>query len=119
MIFGIWHRELSRIDINRGTFTRPDGSTYRQIEVSDSPDWDLFNRMASVLKLRLKGKCTIKLDGLDQRYWDLETRSGKITLHRKHNFGITIYPSEGAHAGRHSITLLKDAYYALADFNPD
>jgi len=96
-----------------GTFTKSDGETYRQIEVSDSSDWSLFERVAKRLTSGLRGKWIERLDGLDQRYWDLEAAGGRVTLHLEHYLGITIYPTSGAAADKESLRLLTSAYKLL------
>lgn len=106
------------MNVTWGTFTRPDGTTYRQIEVSESSDWRLFNQIASVLEKGVKGQWISKLDGLDQRYWDLEAYPGKITLHLEHYIGITVHPSDGAQAGPDSLAVLENAYHVLTDYEP-
>jgi hypothetical protein len=98
-----------------GTFTKSDGETRRQIEVSDRSDWSLFERVARRLKAGLRGKWIERLDGPDQRYWDLEAAGGKVTLHLEHYLGITIYPTAGAGADRKSLELLAAAYELLAE----
>ncbi len=102
------------MNVQWGTFTRPDGSAYRQIEVCASSSWSLFDRLAATLAKGLQGHWIAKLDGLDQRYWDLVSRSGKITLHLEHYLGISIYPSDGADADPPSHALLEEAHKLLA-----
>lgn len=102
--------------IKWGNFTRPDGTSYRQIEVSDKSDWGLFNSLAEELKERLRGRWTEQLDGPDQRYWDLGANSGKITLHLEHYLGITVYPTDGAEAEPQSLALLEDAFKIIENF---
>lgn len=101
-----------------GTFACPDGSTYRQIEVSELSDWPLFERIARALELELDGQWTDRLDGLDERYWDLSARSGRITLHLQHYLGITLYPWAGAAADQASLALLEEAYDVLVVYEP-
>lgn len=98
--------------------TRPDGATHPQIEVSDSSDWDLFNEVAAALEVALDGQWTAQLDGLDQRFWDLEAGAGRITLHLEHYLGITIYQTDGAEASPSSGTLLEKAHESLANWDP-
>ncbi len=59
------------MDVTWSTFKRPDGSAHRQIVLSESSDWEFFDEMALVLVERLNGRWLSKLDGSDQRYWDL------------------------------------------------
>ena len=98
-----------------GTFTNADGKIYRQIEVSDQSDLALFDRVAQRLQARLGGEWIERIDGIDQRYWDLEAGGGKITLHLEHYVGIRIYPSGGAAADSKSLRLLAAAYELLTE----
>ena len=94
------------------------GRPHRQIEVTGTPDWDLFDALASELSAALDGRWSERLDGLDQRYWDLECDSGKITLHLEHNLGISIFPADGADATPASLAALDRAFYFLINYNP-
>ncbi|WP_235661510.1 DUF3630 family protein [Pseudomonas coronafaciens] len=49
--------------------------------------------MARVLEQRLGGRWIEKLDGLDQRYWDLLVDENTLTLHLEHYTGISIVRS--------------------------
>jgi len=48
------------------------------IEVSEKADWKLFEGAARVLEQGLGGQWKEKLDGLDQRYWDLLVTSTRL-----------------------------------------
>lgn len=100
-------------------FTRPDGTTRREIEVSTEPDWVLFNQVAEALEVELGGQWTKRLDGLDQRYWHLVAGDGKITLHLEHYLGITLFPTDSAAASPESLALLERAYQVLEGFEPE
>jgi hypothetical protein len=65
-------------------------SPSRQIYLSETSDWGLFNRIASELRLALDGTWSVQADGLDQRYWDLEVEGQVITLHLEHYLGIML-----------------------------
>ena len=54
------------------------------IEVSDKADWKLFEDVAWVLEQGLGSRWKEKLDGLDQRYWDLLVDEYTVTLHLEH-----------------------------------
>ena len=89
------------MNVKWGKFTRPDGVSYDQIEVTDSSDRKLFNRIAKYLKKNLEGEWAEQLGSLayeDQIYWDLKTDSGSITLHLEHIMGITVYAAEQENA---------------------
>jgi hypothetical protein len=96
-----------------GTFSKSDGTAYRQIEVSEHADSQLFERIAELLSDGLRGKWVERLDGLDQRYWDLEAAGGKLTLHLEHYLGITVYPTAGEAADDASLELLRAAHELL------
>lgn len=60
------------------------------IEVSEKADWELFEDVARVLEKGLGGRWKAKLDGLDQRYWDLLVGEHTLTLHLEHYLGISV-----------------------------
>jgi hypothetical protein len=97
------------------TFTKPDGKSHRQIEISEQSDWSLFERVAAFLLAGLRGKWIERLDGLDQRYWDMEAGGGRLTLHLEHYLGITLFATADAEADEKSVALLQRAYELLAD----
>jgi len=84
--------------IIRSTFTAQDGSSYPRLEIAPQCDWALFDRIAGILEVELGGTWSERLDGKDERYWDLRTASGKLTLHLQHYLGISLYPTGGAKA---------------------
>lgn len=100
--------------VSWGQFTRPDGTSYRQIVVSEISDRDLFRSTANSLESLVPGRWTEKLDGLDQKYWDYEANGGKVTLHLEHYMGISIFPTDGADADSSSTQLLEEVYLALS-----
>lgn len=52
------------MNIAWGTFTRPDGTSHRQIEISERADGSLFGRIGDLLKTALGGRWTGQIDGL-------------------------------------------------------
>lgn len=66
------------------------------IEVSEKADWKLFDNVAQVLEHGLGGRWKEKLDGLDQRYWDLLVDEHTLTLHLEHYVGISIVVPDSA-----------------------
>jgi len=99
--------------ILRSTFTMPDGSSCPQLELAGESDWALFDRIAGVLEVELGGTWIERLDGLDERYWDLSTGSGRLTLHLQDYLGISLYPTDGAAADPSSLSLLDQALMVL------
>lgn len=106
------------MEITDGTFTKSDGSSHRQIQISDDDDWKLFEYVAGVLEMSLQGHWTQRLDGTDQRFWDLGVRSGRLTLHLEHYLGIMLYPTAGADANSESLALMEKAYSLLSRHEP-
>jgi hypothetical protein len=100
------------------TYTRPDGTAHPQLIISEAADWSLFESTAEKLRRGLGGRWTEKLDGPDERYWDLQARGGRITLHLQHYLGISLYPSDAERADVASLALLKDAHRILSDPGP-
>ena len=100
--------------IQWGRFTQPDGRDHSQIQISVQSDRLLFDQVARTLEVGLSGIWTDKLEGPDERYWDLVVRRGRLTLHLQHYLGITLYPTAGADADTESLDLLQRAYDLLA-----
>ena len=59
--------------------------------ISTRSDWRLFEKVARLIVKRFKGRFLEKLDGLDQRYWDIEIKGEILTLHLEHYLGITLF----------------------------
>ncbi|WP_338525151.1 DUF3630 family protein [Pseudomonas batumici] len=67
-----------------------------ELRISEASDWQLFDVIAQTLEQGLKGSWVTKLDGPDQRYWDLAIDDQTITLHLEHYLGISmLIPHEG------------------------
>jgi hypothetical protein len=49
--------------------------------IGDDIDWCLFNGIADAILRKFKGKLVEKLDGVDERYWDIEIGEKIVTLH--------------------------------------
>ena len=68
-----------------------------EAHLSGDSDGRLFERIAGLIADRFNGRWVEKLDGLDQRYWDVEIGGLKLTLHSEHCLGISLFPAkEGA-----------------------
>ena len=65
-----------------------------EADISDDSDWMLFNGVAEAILRRFKGKLVERLDGLDERYWDIEIRGRIVTLHLQHYPGIMLFPEK-------------------------
>ncbi|QXH37547.1 DUF3630 family protein [Pseudomonas muyukensis] len=66
------------------------------IEISELTDWKLFENVAQKLEHGLGGYWNEKLDGLDQRYWDLIVGEQTLTLHLEHYLGISVFVPDNA-----------------------
>jgi hypothetical protein len=60
--------------------------------ISDDSDWMLFNGVADAILRKFKGKLVVRLDGLEERYLDIEIRGRIVTLHLQHYVGIVLFP---------------------------
>lgn len=96
----------------------PDGAVVRTVVVSGNSDWLLFERVAAALESGLPCKWICRLDGIDQRYWDLEAESGRLTLHLEHYLGITLFASREAPDAEASRLLLYRAIRVLERYDP-
>ena len=96
-----------------------DDTSRRTIIVSETSDWALFDLVAHRLATALDGTWIERIDGLDERYWDLGARGGKITSHLQHYLGISLYVAHGlADNDVLSRTLLDEAFDRLLGYDP-
>lgn len=51
----------------------------------------LFNGVADAILRRFRAKLVERLDGLEERYWDIEIRGRIVTLHLQHYIGIVLF----------------------------
>lgn len=63
-----------------------------KLQISDDANWGLFDDLAHTLQRELNGSWQTKIDGIDQRYWDLAVDNMVLTLHLEHYLGITLSP---------------------------
>jgi len=61
------------------------------VDLFRDSDWLVFESIANELSKTFRVNWKIKLDGLDQIYWDFEYKSIVLTLHLEHYLGISIY----------------------------
>jgi hypothetical protein len=102
--------ELCEATTSWSRFVLPDGTSHPQTIVSEDADWDHFEAIAVALQTALGGTWSGKLDGLDERYWDLAARGGRVTLHLQHYLGISIHPTQLARPDVASLALLRAAH---------
>jgi len=65
--------------------------------ITDEADWAEFERLAETIRDGFEAQIIERLDGLDERYWDLEISGQTITLHLQHFLGICVF-AESAEA---------------------
>ena len=65
-----------------------------ELAVSEEADWLLFNGIADAILNKFKGKLVERVDGFDERYWDIEIRKRIVTLHLQHYLGIILFPDD-------------------------
>lgn len=80
-----------------------------EIEISESADWKLFENVAQVLEQGLGGYWKERLDGLDQRYWDLVVGDQILTLHLEQYWGISVLIPESTDEMAHQVRALLNA----------
>jgi hypothetical protein len=61
------------------------------VELFRDSDGLVFQSIANELSETFNVEWKIKLDGLDQRYWDFEYKGIILTLHLEHYLGINIH----------------------------
>ena len=91
---------------------------FRMMVITDAPDDFVFAQAAGELQRKLGGLWTTKIDGLDERYWDLQIDAVQLTLHSQHYVGISLYYSkfiddEPSKALERAFALLAHGRFAL------
>lgn len=64
------------------------------IGLSKDADWTLFEKLVRYIESDFKAKLVKRIDGLDQRYWDLSIDGKQLTLHLDTFAGISILSDE-------------------------
>jgi hypothetical protein len=88
----------------------------RVVSISSSADWALFDEIAHALSLETGGTWVERLDGLDERYWDLRIGEATVTLHLQHYLGIMLFAEDpfGSEATFDRIIAVLSAYQPSA-----
>ena len=61
-----------------------------EVAISNDADWMLFNGVADAILTKFEAKVVQALDGLDERYWDIEIGGSIVTLHLQQYLGISL-----------------------------
>lgn len=93
------------------------GAIVRTIAISEQPDWTAFDHIAGELAHELSARWIERVDGPDERWWDLAKGDGKITLHLHHAVGIVAYAASDAVSSCAADDLLDAAFRVLAEFD--
>lgn len=64
-----------------------------KVVISDQADWSDFERSAEAILARFGARVVVRLDGLDERFWDLQVGQETVTLHLQHHLGISLHAS--------------------------
>jgi len=64
------------------------------IELRLSDDPVQFKRLAEEVRKELGGRWIERIDDIDQSYWDLDVAGQKITVHREHYLGVSVFCSD-------------------------
>jgi hypothetical protein len=62
-----------------------------ELVITDEPDWSEFERLAGAIRAEFDAPIVERIDGPDERYWDLEVGDQTVTLHLQHYLGICLY----------------------------
>ncbi len=63
-----------------------------ELRLSDDPEQ--FKNLADEVRIKLDGTWVDQINGLDQSYWDLDVAGHKITVHREHYLGVSVFSSD-------------------------
>lgn len=72
----------------------PDGCL--QLCMSNDANWNEFEQWSAVICRLCNGRIVERIDGVDQRYWDMEIGGRIVTLHLEHYLGICLFAAERA-----------------------
>lgn len=70
--------------------------TQGELVLSEEADWRRFDALAAAIGRGFAGEWVVRLDGLDQRYWDFRLGGALVTLHLDYALGITLFASSDA-----------------------
>jgi len=70
------------------------GDKMESITLFDEKKHSIFEVVAEIIVTKFNGRIVKKLDGIDQRYWDIYISDNIITLHWEHYLGISLLFSE-------------------------
>lgn len=62
-----------------------------ELIISDDSNWSVFERLSDAICVEFGARVVEKIDGLDERYWDLKMTDGMVTLHLQYCLGISLY----------------------------
>jgi hypothetical protein len=68
-----------------------------KIELRLSQDPDQFRHLAEVVRKKFEGRWLEQLDHFDQSYWDLDVQGKKMTVHREHYLGVSVFCADDPH----------------------
>ena len=77
-----------------------------EIALSEESDWQRFEELADAIQRACGGTWTVRLDGPDQRYWDLAVGNALVTLHLEHSLGISLFAARDAPDREASVRLV-------------
>jgi len=66
------------------------------VRISPDASGERFDEVTARVARELGGEWVAKLDGLDQRYWDLRRGAGVVTFHLDTFAGISAFPATDA-----------------------
>ncbi len=66
----------------------------REAALSSEASWSLFDKIAAAIVKKFHGRFVEKLDGIDERYWDIEIQNMVLILHLQHYVGIVLFPAK-------------------------
>ncbi len=78
------------------------------VRISPDASWERFDEVTARAARELGGDWVAKLDGLDQRYWDLRRGAGVVTFHLDTFAGISAFPATDAPDPAASRALLEE-----------
>jgi hypothetical protein len=94
------------------------GDHGREVVLSTVADWPLFDEIAAAISTEMRGGWVERVDGLDERYWELRVDQALVTLHLQHYLGIMLFVSTNATDRRSSEAMVDRLAVFLTTYRP-
>ncbi len=89
-----------------------------ELLISDDSDWQLFDEIGAAIQQEFHGLWLSKVDGHDQRYWDLKIDTSILTFHLEHYLGIMLFTAAESPDKTTANSSLRQIHKFLSSYEP-